>query len=148
VEKENLIWGLDNGHYRWYYYRPMETTELLVHIHRLHARRRQLLAGLRLPEEGLPGSLVESRGRCGSPGCHCQQEGGHPSWTLTFMVEGKKRVEHIPNELVEAVQRRVEEGKLYKSEVAELMAINAQLLVLERRARRQQEALRKKRGSR
>jgi hypothetical protein len=121
---------------------------LLAHIRQLHARREELLAGLRLPADGLPGSLVESRGRCGSPGCHCQQEGGHPSWTLTFMVEGKKRVEHIPNELVEVVQRRVEQGKAYKSGVAELMAVNAQLLVLERRARRQQEARRKKGVSR
>jgi hypothetical protein len=126
----------------------MENTELLAHIRQLHARREELLAGLRLPADGLPGSLVESRGRCGSPGCHCQQEGGHPSWTLTFMVEGKKRVEHIPNELVEVVQRRVEQGKAYKSGVAELMAVNAQLLVLERRARRQQEARRKKGVSR
>jgi hypothetical protein len=126
----------------------MENTELLAHIRQLHARREELVAGLRLPTDGLPGSLVESRGRCGSPGCHCQQEGGHPSWTLTFMVEGKKRVEHIPNELVEVVQRRVEQGKAYKSGVAELMAVNAQLLVLERRARRQQEARRKKGVSR
>lgn len=109
---------------------------LLARIRKLKARRQQLLAGLRLPTQGLPGSLAQSRGRCGSPGCHCQQDGGHLSWTLTFMVEGKKRVEHIPNELVDTVRQRVGEGNAYKSGVAELMAINAQLLILERRARR------------
>ena len=64
------------------------------------------------------------------------------------MVDGKKRVEHIPGELVDAVRRRVEQGNAYKSGVAELMAINAQLLILERRARKQQEAAAKKRTAR
>lgn len=121
---------------------------LLAGIRQLQARRRQLLAGLRLPTEGLPGSLAQSRGRCGSAGCHCHTEGGHLSWTLTFVVEGNKRVEHIPNELVKAVRRRVGQGNAYKSGVAELMAINAQLLILERRARKQQGVSGQRRASR
>ena len=64
------------------------------------------------------------------------------------MVDGKKRVEHVPDELVGDVRRRVEEGNAYKSGVAELMAINAQILILERRARKQEEALAKKRAAR
>ena len=126
----------------------MTIEQLLAHIRELQARRRQLLASLRLPPEGLPGSLAESRGRCGSAGCHCHQDGGHLSWTLTFMVDSKKRVEHIPNELVDAVQKRVAQGKAYKSGVAELMAINAQLLVFERRASKLREAERKRRVGR
>ena len=114
--------------------------KLLALIRTLEARRRQLLASLRLPRQGLPGSLAQSRRRCGSAGCHCQNAEGHLSWTLTFMSEGKKRVEHIPSELVGAVRRGVEEGNAYKSGVAELMALNARLLILERRARKQQQA--------
>ena len=64
------------------------------------------------------------------------------------MVDRTKRVEHIPTELVDAVQERVAQGKAYKEKVAELMAINAQLLVLERRARKQREAQRKRRAGR
>jgi len=64
------------------------------------------------------------------------------------MVDRKKRVEHIPTELVDAVQERVAQGKAYKEAVAELMAINAQLLVIERRARKQREAERKRRAGR
>ena len=56
------------------------------------------------------------------------------------MVDGKKRVEHVPNELLDTVRERLQEGNAYKSDVAELMAINAQLLLLGRRARKQQEA--------
>jgi len=126
----------------------MSIEKLVTLIRRLEARRKQLLAEVQFPSEGLPGSLAQSRRRCGSVGCHCQQGEGHLSWALTFMVDGKKRVEHIPTELVDEVRRRVEEGNAYKGGVAELMAVNAQLLILERRAWKQQEAAAKKRAGR
>lgn len=119
-----------------------------AHVRQLEARRKELLAELRFPGDGLPGSLAQSRRRCGSASCHCQQGEGHPSWTLTFMVERKKRVEHVPAELLDEVRRRVERGNAYKNAVAELMAINAQLLIVERRARRQQELARKRKAGR
>ena len=105
-------------------------------IRTLGARRRKLLASLSLPPEGLPGSLAQSRRRCGSLTCHCHEDGGHLSWTLTFMVEGKKRVEHVPNEAVDAVRQRVEVGNAFKGGIAEVMSINAQLMVLERQRRK------------
>ncbi len=109
-------------------------------IRALHTRRQQLLATLAFPPDGLPGSLALSHRRCGSPTCHCHQDAqGHPSWTLTFMVARTKRVVHVPSEEVEAVQRRVEQGNQFKSEVAELLAINAQLMVLKRQARSRRE---------
>jgi hypothetical protein len=85
-----------------------------------------LVAGL------LPGSLSETRRRCGKRTCHCAEGAGHPSWYLTFMVEGKKRVERIPAAWVEEVRRRVAAGREFKQAVAEVLAANAQLLVLER----------------
>ena len=48
------------------------------------------------------------------------------------MVEGKKRVERIPAGWVEDVRRRVDAGREFKQAVAEVLAANAQLLVLER----------------
>jgi len=117
------------------------TDELLESLHKLQIRRKKILAGLRLPSEGLPGSLAQSRRRCGSPGCHCHHGGKpHLSWTLTFMVDAKRHVEHVPAELLDEVRQRVQKGNAYKSDVAQLMAINAQLLLLGRRARKQQEA--------
>jgi hypothetical protein len=101
--------------------------------HRLETRRQQLLAELVLPPEGLPGSLARSHRRCGSATCHCHTDPqGHPSWTLTFMVEGRKRVVHVPTESVEAVRVRVDTGNAFKRGLAELLAINAQLMVLDR----------------
>ena len=107
-----------------------------VSRHGLVARRQKLLATLALPPDGLPGSLALSHRRCGSPTCHCHDEAqGHPSWTLTFMAAGRKRVVHVPSDAVDAVRRRVEAGNAYKNGVAEVLAINAQVMVLERQAR-------------
>jgi hypothetical protein len=122
--------------------------KLLGRLRALEVRRKEILASLRLPTEGLPGSLAQSRRRCGSPGCHCHQGEPHLSWTLTFMVDGKKRVEHVPNELLDTVRARVAEGNGYKGEVAELMATNAQLLLLGRRVRKQEEGAAKRRSAR
>jgi hypothetical protein len=70
-------------------------------------------------------------------------------WSLTFMVNGKKRVEHIPLDLVEEVRSLVEAGHDFKEAVADLFAINAELLVLARNQRRRPERVRprKKKGS-
>jgi hypothetical protein len=103
---------------------------------RLRQRKFQLLRTLKIPPEALPGSLALTYRRCGKPTCRCAQGEGHPSWSLTFMVGGEKRVEHIPTEWVEEVRRRVELGRQAKEALAEVLAANAQLLALERRQRR------------
>jgi hypothetical protein len=104
--------------------------------HTLDLRRHQLLTTLALPPDGLPGSLALSHRRCGSATCHCHTDPqGHPSWTLTFMADGRKRVVHVPTDAVADVRARVEAGNAFKGAVAELFAINAQVMVLDRQAR-------------
>ena len=100
---------------------------------RLRRRKRQLLARVRLPPEGLPGSLALTHRRCGKPSCHCAEGKGHPVWSLTFMVQGRKHVERIPEEWVQGVRPRVESGRKFKEAVAEIFAANAQLLALKRK---------------
>ena len=56
-------------------------------------------------------------------------------WTLTFMANGKKRVESIPAEWVDVVLPRVEAGRRFKDAAAELLLVNAELLVLSRKQR-------------
>ena len=51
-------------------------------------------------------------------------------WQLTFMVDGKKRVEAIPKQWAEDLLGLVEQGREFKYAVAEVLAINAQLLAL------------------
>ena len=104
---------------------------------RLRQRKFELLRRFPIPLDLLPGSLSLTHRRCGQPTCHCaQDEKGHPVWSLTFMVAGKKRVERIPNEWVEEVQRWVKAGREFKEAVAEVFATNAQLLALWRKQRR------------
>jgi hypothetical protein len=104
---------------------------------RLRQRKFELLRRLRIPDDLLPGSLSLSHPRCGKPTCHCAhpKDPGHPTWHLTFMVNGKKHVQHIPKEWVEEVRRRVQAGREFQDAVREVLAANAQLLVLARRQR-------------
>jgi hypothetical protein len=103
---------------------------------RLRRRARRLLARFHLPTDALPGSLVVSHRRCGKPSCHCAKGDGHPFATLTFMVAGKKRVEAMPADWLTILRPRVVAGQNFKKIAAELLAINAELLVLARQQRR------------
>lgn len=100
---------------------------------RLRQRKYALLRDLKIPADALPGSLALTHSRCGKPTCRCARGEGHPSWSLTFMVEGKKHVERIPDEWVEQIRPLVEQGHEFKDAIAEVFAANAQLLALWRR---------------
>ena len=100
---------------------------------RLRQRKHELLRRLQIPPDALPGSLALTHSRCGKPTCWCAQGEGHASWSLTFMVNGKKRVERIPDEWVEQIRPLVEQGRAFKDAMAEVFAANAQLLALRRR---------------
>ena len=100
---------------------------------RLRQRKYALLRRLQIPPDALPGSLALTHSRCGKPTCRCAQGEGHPSWSLTFMVNGKKRVERIPDEWVEQIRPLVEQGREFKEAIAEVFATNAQLLALRRK---------------
>ena len=102
----------------------------------LKRRKRRLLMRLRIPPDALPGSLSLSHRRCGKPSCHCAAGTAHPFCSLTFMVDGKKHVESVPAEWIDAVRPAVDAGRGFKDAVAELFAINARLLVLVRQQRR------------
>jgi len=100
---------------------------------RLRKRKHELLRRCDIPENALPGSLSLTHRRCGKPTCHCATGKGHPMWSLTFMVDGKKRVERVPDDWVEEIRALVEQGSEFKKAVAEVFASNAQLLALWRK---------------
>ena len=101
----------------------------------LRRRSRRLMARFQIPDDALPGSLALSHRRCGKPSCHCADGDGHPLWTLTFMAGGKKRVETVPTNWRDAIRPRVEAGRHFKEAAAELLLVNAELLVLARNQR-------------
>ena len=100
---------------------------------RLRQRKFALLRQFTLPQDLLPGSLSVSHTRCGKPTCHCAQGEGHPAWSLTFMADGKKRVERIPKDWVDDVRRRVGAGRAFQDALREVLTANAELLVLRRK---------------
>jgi len=103
---------------------------------RLRQRKYELLRTLRIPADGLPGSLSLTHHACGTANCHCEKDKGHVRWQLTFMSNGKKCVHYIPPDWADAVRLRVDSGRQFKEAMAELLATNAQLLALERKQRR------------
>jgi hypothetical protein len=111
---------------------------------RLRQRKHALALRFSIPGNLLPGSLSESHYRCGNANCHCANDEGHSGWTLTFMVDGKKRVERIPQDWVEEVRQRVDAGREFQEAVREVLAANAQLLGLERRQLRGRKRLKRR----
>jgi len=84
-----------------YDYIKMEPQPKGLEAARLRQRKFALLRQFPLPEDLLPGSLSVSHTRCGQPTCHCAKGEGHTAWSLTFMADGKKRVERIPKDWVD-----------------------------------------------
>jgi hypothetical protein len=103
---------------------------------RLRQRKFRLVEQFDLPADLLPGSLVCQTTRCGKPTCHCATGDGHPAWSLTFMVDGRKQVQRIPQAWVADVQARVQAGRAFQDAVREVLAANAQLLTLARQQAR------------
>jgi hypothetical protein len=54
------------------------------------------------------------------------------------MVQGKKRVESVPEPWIETVRQRVESGRHFKEALAELFVLNAEQLVRQRKQQRRQ----------
>ena len=110
---------------------------------RLRQRKFQLLHRFPIPPDLLPGVLTRSFTRCGNPRCHCAHDQGHEAWTFTYMVQGQRRVERIPRDWVEEVEQRVAAGREFQDAVREVLAANAELLVLARQQRKKKKEKRR-----
>lgn len=99
----------------------------------LRRRKYELVRQFSLPEDLLGGALSPSHRRCGRPNCHCIRGRGHPLWSVTFSRKGKRRVERVPREWVEEIERVTLQTQAYIDAFRELMAINLELLAHTRR---------------
>ena len=95
----------------------------------LLARRRRLAARLGDVEQVLAGSLVEQTRRCGKPGCRCAE--GEPHGPYAYFapkMAGRGRLRYVPASLVATVRARLVRGEQVAAVLAEISAINAELL--------------------
>lgn len=65
-------------------------------------------------------------------------------WTLTYSVQGSRRVEFIPTELLPQIAPLVEQGSAYREALREILTINARLLTMWRKQQRDKAAKRKR----
>lgn len=95
----------------------------------LLTRRRRLAARLGDVEQVLTGSVVEQTRRCGKPGCRCADGAPHgPYAYFTPRTAGRGRAKYVPSSLIAAVRARLARGEQVEAVLAEISAINAELL--------------------
>ena len=95
----------------------------------LRARRRALAERLGDVEHVLAGSLAEQSRRCGRPGCRCADGEPHgPYAYFTPRPAGRGRARYVPAALAGVVRRYLRRGEQAEAVLAEISAINAELL--------------------
>ena len=96
----------------------------------LKTRRHRLAQNLEHSEAVLRGLLVSQGRRCGKTTCKCQQGKLHGPYTyLTLGREsGASRLVYIPTSLVDVVKHHVEKAAAIDAVLAEISAINVELL--------------------
>lgn len=95
----------------------------------LLARRRELARQLGDVEHVLAGSLAGQSRRCGKAGCQCADGEPHgPYAYFTPRPAGRGRARYVPASQEEAVRRFLQRDAEVKNVLAEISAINAELL--------------------
>ena len=96
---------------------------------RLLSRRRALAARLGGAEQVLSGSLTEQTRRCGKAGCRCaRRRAARPVCLLRPQDRGPGRLRYVPASLAGVVRRYLRNGEEIEQLLAEISAINAELL--------------------
>jgi hypothetical protein len=96
----------------------------------LRTLRRRLASGLSDPETLLRGTLLSQGRRCGKENCRCADGELHGPYTYVSVAQpgGRPRTLYVPAALVEVVTGRVRTAAGYESGLAQITAINAELL--------------------
>lgn len=96
----------------------------------LRARRRRLAHQFPDVDEVISGSVQSQRRRCGKDGCRCTRGELHGPYLYLSVRAGKRtRLLYVPAELADSVRRRMTVTERVQSTLAEISAINLELLV-------------------
>lgn len=71
------------------------------------------------------GSYMETRIRCGTAGCHCHKDGGHPTIRISRWVDGKLKSKIVCIDDREWVSAAAANYKAHKQAMSEISKINA-----------------------
>ncbi len=108
-----------------------KTSELVgLTLRALRARRRRLASGLSDVEALLRGTVVSQGRRCGKESCRCASGQLHGPYTyLSVPRPGRRpRLVYVPAGLVDAVSGQVAVAQRVEAVLAEITAINTELL--------------------
>jgi hypothetical protein len=97
----------------------------------LRARRRRAVSRLPNLQDYLAGSLTEQSRRCGKPGCRCAEGELHGPYVYLSMGKaprGRRGMVYVPEALAGLVRRKVLVGEQAQRLLAEISAINLELL--------------------
>src|ERR1700677_5090675 len=98
-------------------------------VRQLLSRRRAAAARLGDVEQVLAGRRTEQPRRCGRPGCRCADGEPHgPYAYFTPRPAGRGRARYVPAALADAVRRFLRRGTEVETVLAEISAVNAELL--------------------
>lgn len=98
-------------------------------VAQLRARRLDLVGQLPSIEDVLRGSLQRQFRRCGKAGCRCSQGEPHgPYVYLAVNNEARRGMVYVPAKALPEVERRVEVTGRIEEVLAEISAINVELL--------------------
>jgi hypothetical protein len=105
------------------------STLTTLSVRQLRARRARLARHLPDVELTLHGSLQTQGRRCGKAGCRCAAGELHGPYIYLAVRSGQRtRLLYIPADLAEEVARRVEVTSRLEGVLAEISAINLELL--------------------
>jgi len=98
-------------------------------VRQLLARRRRLAARLGGAQQVLSGSLAEQGRRCGKSGCRCADGPAHGPYSyFSPRPAARGRSRYVPSGLVEVVRAYLRRGAEMEAVLAEISAVNAELL--------------------
>jgi hypothetical protein len=110
---------------------PHKTTDDMagLSLRQLRERRRRIAHRIPDLQAVIAGSLQEQRRRCGKEGCRCTRGELHgPYLYLSLRVGRRTRMLYVPAELADQVREAVRANAAIESALAEISAINLELL--------------------
>ena len=98
-------------------------------LRQLRDRRRRIARRIPDLEAVVAGSLQDQRRRCGKEGCRCTRGELHEPYLYLSMRAGRRtRMLYVPAELAEQVRQGVSTSTEIQAALAEISAINLELL--------------------